>query len=337
MNSLLCLRSLKTYFYKKDGILKAVDGIDLEITCGQTLALVGESGSGKTITALSIFRLVPSPGKIVGGAIEFKGRNLLTLSEKEMTAVRGRQMGLILQDPLSALNPVMRVGEQIAEVFRHHFSMKNKPARHAALALMERVKLPNVQQNYRAYPHQLSGGMRQRVLIAMALACRPALVIADEPTTALDVSIQSQILSLLKELKDEFQLALLLITHDLGIVARMADQVAVMYAGKIVEQAPVADLFTEPLHPYTQALLRAIPNIDFNRKAPNRDFHLLRGAVPDLMNLPSGCPFHPRCDIAEEQCSHNIPENFEIKKDRYLKCLIRGKQYEKISALPEMV
>ncbi len=263
MSPLLKIQGLKTYFFKPQETLRAVDGIDLEIHPGETLALVGESGCGKTTTAQSIFRLVPPPGRIVDGAIEFCGQNLLSLPEKQMASIRGKEMGLILQDPLSALNPVMRVGEQISEVVRHHFDLDRKTAKHRACELMERVRLPNAGMIYNCYPHQLSGGQRQRILIAIALACRPALVVADEPTSALDASLQSQILTLLKELKMDFQLSLFLITHDLGMVAQIADRVAVMYAGKIVEQSATEALFAAPRHPYTMALLEAIPRIAF--------------------------------------------------------------------------
>ena len=263
VSPLLKIQGLKTYFFKPNETLRAVDDIDLEIYPGETLALVGESGCGKTTTAQSIFRLVPSPGRIVDGAIEFRGQNLLSLPEKQMASIRGKEMGLILQDPLSALNPVMRVGEQISEVLRHHFALDRKTAKHRALELMERVRLPNAGMIYNCYPHQLSGGQRQRILIAIALACRPALIVADEPTSALDVSLQSQILALLKELKRDFQLSLFWITHDLGVVAQIADRVAVMYTGKIVEQSTTAALFATPRHPYTVALLEAIPRIAF--------------------------------------------------------------------------
>ncbi len=263
MIPLLKIQGLKTYFFKPKETLRAVDGIDLEIHPGETLALVGESGCGKTTTAQSIFRLVPPPGRIVDGAIEFRGQNLLSLPEKQMASIRGKEMGLILQDPLSALNPVMRVGGQISEVIRHHFDLDRKTAKHRALELMERVRLPNAGMIYNCYPHQLSSGQRQRILIAIALACRPALIVADEPTSALDVSLQSQILALLKELKRDFQLSLLLITHDLGVVAQIADRVAVMYAGKIVEQSATEALFAAPRHPYTMALLEAIPRLAF--------------------------------------------------------------------------
>ncbi len=263
MSPLLKIQGLQTYFFKPNETLRAVDGIDLEIHPGETLALVGESGCGKTTTAQSIFRLVPPPGRIVGGAIEFRGQNLLSLPEKQMGSIRGKEMGLILQDPLSALNPVLRVGEQISEVIRHHFDLDRKTAKHRALELMDRVRLPDAGMIYNCYPHQLSGGQRQRILIAIALAGQPALIVADEPTSALDVSLQSQILALLKELKKEFQLSLFLITHDLGVVAQIADRVAVMYAGKIVEQSTTEALFAAPRHPYTATLLEAIPRIAF--------------------------------------------------------------------------
>ncbi len=265
VSPLLKIQGLKTYFFKPQETLRAVDDVDLEIYPGETLALVGESGCGKTTTAQSIFRLVPSPGRIVDGAIEFRGQNLLRLPEKQMAAIRGKEMGLILQDPLSALNPVIRVGEQIAEVIRHHFDLDRKTAKHRALVLMEKVRLPNAGMIYSCYPHQLSGGQRQRILIAIALACRPALVVADEPTSALDVSLQSQILALLKELKIDFQLSLFLISHDLGVVAQIADRVAVMYAGKIVEQSATEALFAAPRHSYTMALLEAMPRLAFGK------------------------------------------------------------------------
>lgn len=281
MAPLLKIRGLKIHFFKAREIFRAVDGIDLEIHSGETLALVGESGCGKTTTALSIFRLVPSPGRIVEGAIEFRGSDLLALPERQMASIRGREMGLIFQEPLSALNPVMRVGEQIAEVIRHHFGAPRRQARQEALELMAKVQLPEAEAIYGQYPHQLSSGLRQRVLIAIALACRPALVVADEPTSALDVTIQSQILALLKKLKEELRLALLLITHDLGVVAQLADRVAVMQAGKIVEQAATAALFASPRHPYTRQLLDAIPRLAFapaisqrraaNQKGGNRE------------------------------------------------------------------
>ncbi|MDZ7359122.1 MAG: ABC transporter ATP-binding protein [candidate division KSB1 bacterium] len=320
MNPLLQIRGLRVHFFKNQTTLRAVDGMDLQIHAGETLALVGESGCGKTTTAFSIFRLIPPPGKIAGGAIEFRGKNLLALSEKEMRAVRGREMGLIFQDPSAALNPVMKVGEQISEVIRRHFRETRRAAKQQALALMEKVQLPNVDMIYDSYPHQLSGGLRQRVLIAIALAGQPALLVADEPTSALDVSIQSQILALLQQLKSELQLSLLLITHDLGVVAQMADRVAVMYAGQIVEEAPAPDLFAAPLHPYTAALLDAVPKISFSPTREPRPFQPLGGAVPDLTNLPSGCTFNPRCPLRMEECSLKIPQAFSPAANRMVRC-----------------
>jgi len=324
MNPLLKATGLQTYFFKDKKILRAVDEVDLQIHAGETVALVGESGCGKTTLAFSIFRLLPPAGKIMGGSIEFRGNNLLALSEKQMVAVRGREMGLIFQDPSSALNPVMRVGEQIAEVIRQHFRENHRAAKQQALTLMEKVQLPNVEMIYDSYPHQLSGGLRQRVLIATALAGRPALLVADEPTSALDVSIQSQILALLKQLKAELQLSLLLITHDLGVVAHMADRVAVMYAGKIVEEAPTPALFTSPLHPYTAALLNAIPPISFSPLGGQKEFKPLLGAVPDLTNLPSGCTFHPRCPLRMDECSQKIPTVFSPAANRIVRCFKYG-------------
>ncbi len=319
MNALLDIKLLSTVFVSKKVSLTAVDGLNLEIYPKETVALVGESGSGKSVTALSILRLVPPPGKIINGKIFFKGNDILRLPESQMREIRGKEIGLILQDALSALNPVMRVGEQIAEVYRHHFRMKRKSAEFAAMELMEKVRLSNVAQLYRAYPHQLSGGMRQRVLIAIALAGRPKLVIADEPTTALDVSLQSQILSLLNELKAEFGLALLLITHDLAIVSQMADRVAVMYAGQILEQNKTAQLFKNPRHPYTAALIRSIPRINFSGEQTPQP-PPLPGNVPDLHNLPDGCVFHPRCEFANGKCRTSPPALQQFANGSEVKC-----------------
>ncbi len=319
-DSLLSIKSLQTHFVKRDGIVKAVVDVDLNIDQGETLGLVGESGSGKTITALSIVKLVPPPGQIVAGMVEYKGRNITNLSDKDMSGIRGKEIGLILQDPGTALNPVLPVGEQISEVIRTHFPVKRKEAKQRTFDLMGKVQLPNVTSIYKAYPHQLSGGLKQRILIAIALACRPSLLVADEPTTALDVSIQSQILTLLKSLKKEFQLSLLLITHDLSIVAEMADRVAVMYAGRIVEQAPVYDLYTNPLHPYSKALLNAVPRIDFSNAEGTRSIAPLEGNVPDMMNLPDGCTFHPRCPIGDASCQRHYPEKTYFNDNRIVTC-----------------
>ncbi len=332
MDPLLYIRSLRTHFYRKTGVVKAVNGVDLSLYPGETVALVGESGSGKTVTALSILGLVPPPGKIVNGSIYFRGMNLRELSSREMATVRGKQIGFVLQDSASALNPVKTVGEQVAEVLRYHLKLTRSRARQRTLELLEQVQLPNVEQMYRSYPHQLSGGMRQRVLIAIALACKPALVIADEPTSSLDVSIQSQILFLLEKLKREFNLALLLITHDLGIVARMARRVAVMYAGEIVEEAPVRQLFTHPQHPYTEALLGSIPRIEFPEHASSFIAAPLSGSVPDPMNLPPGCVFHPRCPLADRECRSTPPERRQLTLDHSVKCLKRGTDDDRTAA-----
>ena len=266
MTPLLKVESLRVSFFKGEEETAAVDDVSFEIHPGETLALVGESGCGKTTTAHALFRLVPRPGRIAGGKILFRGKDLLGLNEKEVNTIRGKEMGLILQDALSALNPVMPVGEQIAEVLRRHLALDKKSAQAQARAWMEKVRLVGASEKlYASYPHQLSGGQRQRVLIAIALACRPALVVADEPTSALDVSLQSQILALLKELKEELRLAVLWITHDLAVVAQIADRVAVMHAGKIVETAQTEELFTQPQHEYTQSLLAAMPRLTFPR------------------------------------------------------------------------
>ncbi len=322
----LQIRGLHTHYLLKGKTLRAVDGVDLNLYAGETVALVGESGCGKTTLASSLFRLLPSEGRIVAGSIVLRGRNLLALSEREMSAVRGREMGLIFQDPASALNPVMRVGEQIAEVIRRHFRETVAAAKRQAQELMEKVQLPNVGMLYNSYPHQLSGGQRQRVLIAIALAGRPALLVADEPTSALDVSVQSQILALLRQLKAELELAMLLITHDLGVVAEMADRVAVMYTGKIVEEAPAATLFSAPLHPYTVALLAAMPRMPSFAASGPRQCQPLNGAVPDLTNLPGGCTFHPRCPVKNDTCHHHVPPAVLTAPGRLVRCFQYGAQ-----------
>ncbi|MFQ5629837.1 MAG: ABC transporter ATP-binding protein [bacterium] len=321
MAALLQVSSLCTYYIQKGMALQAVQEVSFAIDRGETLAIVGESGCGKSTLALSLFRLVPPPGHIVSGKILFDSRDLLTLPEKEMGKVRGKGIGLILQDSLSSLNPVMRVGAQIAEARRHHFSESRKEARRKTLEIIEHVKLANAEKTYTLYPHQFSGGQRQRIAIALALACQPQLLVADEPTTALDVSIQAQILTLLKSLQQEMQLALLLITHDLGVVAQMADRVAVMYAGKIVEHGPIRDIFTRPAHPYTASLLNATPQLKFD--APFEPAPLpepLAGTVPDLQNLPSGCSFHPRCPVRLPECSQQEPTSLTLQNGHIVQC-----------------
>ena len=302
---LLTISNLSTHFTTEDGVVKAVDGISLEIAAGRVLGLVGESGCGKTMTALSVMRIVPPPGRIVGGSIRFHSMELLTLSEREMQQVRGRRIAMIFQEPMTALNPVLTAGEQVAEMLRHHLKMSRADARSRTIELFRQAGIPSPEDRYRAYPHQLSGGLRQRVMIAMAISCRPALIFADEPTTALDVTIQAQILALLKQLQRELGLSMVLISHDLGVIAEMADEVAVMYAGRIVEQTTTASLFTNPLHPYTQGLLQSLP-----RRAPRdrrQRLAAIPGMVPKLSHLPSGCTFHPRCPVAIARCASDEP------------------------------
>jgi oligopeptide/dipeptide ABC transporter ATP-binding protein len=320
LNHLLQVRNLQTSFFKREGTVNAVDGVTFHIEQGEALSLVGESGSGKTVTALSILKLIPFPGRIVSGEIVYQDRNILQIPEKAMNSIRGKEIGLILQDPASALNPFLSVGVQIAEGMRAHASMTRKEARHKTFQLMEKVQLPNVGQLYKSYPHQLSGGQKQRVLIAAALASSPPLLIADEPTTALDVSIQSQILSLLRELKNELHLSLMLITHDLSIVAELADRVIVFYAGKVIEQAQTEILFTHPVHPYTRALLNAIPRIDFGSKERHSKMIPLGGTVPDLMRLPEGCSFHPRCPLVKDICRMSFPETVVLSNRHEVAC-----------------
>jgi len=322
-NSLLHIDGLRTYFYTDRGVARAVDGVSFDVSRAQTVALVGESGCGKTATALSIIRLIPDPpGRIVGGKIIFQGRDLLTLPEREMRKVRGKEIAMIFQEPMSSLNPVFRVGDQVAEAIMLHQKVGKKEARKRTIELLDKVGIPAPEKRVDEYPHQMSGGMCQRVMIAMALSCNPSLLIADEPTTALDVTIQAQILALLRRLQDEFHMSVLLITHDLGIVAEMADYVAVMYASKIAEWSPCADLFREPLHPYTVGLFRSLPKLKGERKR----LRVIPGTVPSPLNFPSGCKFHPRCPIAADKCSKEEPELLEITDGRKAACWFAGKE-----------
>jgi oligopeptide/dipeptide ABC transporter ATP-binding protein len=313
----LSVEHLTTLFDLDSGPAAAVDDVSFEIGPGETLGLVGESGSGKSITALSIIGLVPPPGRIASGRVRFKGRNLLDLPEREMQALRGAEIALIFQEPASALNPVFTIGDQIAEVLIVHGRANGSRARKTAIELLEAVRIPDPASRAGDYPHQLSGGMRQRVLIAMALACRPALVIADEPTTALDVTIQAQILDLLRDMQAAFNLSLLLITHDLGIVAQTADRLAIMYAGRIVEQGPVNALFGEPRHPYTQGLLQSIPG---GRRGQR--LRAIDGNVPQLGSLPQGCAFGPRCPDRFDRCSTLPPDDVHVGNQHTVKCYL---------------
>ena len=301
----LRVTDLRTSFMTDGGEVRAVDGVSFDVAAGETLALVGESGSGKSATAHSILRLIPEPpGRILGGSsVRLAGRELLELSERELSDVRGRAVGMVFQEPMTSLNPVLRVGDQIGEALRRHRGLRGGELRDETVRLLGLVDIPEPGERYRAYPHELSGGMRQRVVIAMAVSCQPALLIADEPTTALDVTVQAQVLDLLARLQRELGMALMLISHDLGVVATAADRVAVMYAGRIVEEAPATELFRRPRHPYTEGLLRAVPDIDH----PARRLAVIPGQVPHPLALPDGCRFEPRCPYAWERCVKEDP------------------------------
>lgn len=315
--NLLDIKGLSVKFYTDDGVVDAVSGIDLSLKEGETLGLVGETGAGKTTTALSILRLVDCPpGKIEGGEIFFNGQNLTELSESEYRKIRGRDISMIFQDPMTSLNPVYTVADQVAEVIRVHKKISKKESIQEAIKMLEVVRIPA--DRAFEYPHQFSGGMKQRVVIAMALACNPKLLIADEPTTALDVTIQAQVLDLVKKLKNDLGTSMLLITHDLGVVSEICDKVAVMYAGQIVEYGTLEDVFLNPLHPYTNGLFGSIPDIDKDTEFLSP----IKGLMPDPMNLPTGCRFHPRCAYAKPECSKMCPSYIEKEKGHFVRCLI---------------
>lgn len=319
-SSFLKINNLKTYFYTMGKEYKAVDGVSFSIDNGKTLGIVGESGCGKSVTALSIMRLIPKPqGKIIDGEIIFKDKDLLKMSEDEFRGIRGDQISMIFQEPMTSLNPVFTVGQQISEVFHIHKKYSKKEAFEETLRMLEIVKIPDAKQRAMEYPHQMSGGMRQRVMIAMALACSPALLIADEPTTALDVTVQAQILELMGNLKTQYNSSVIMITHDLGVIAEVADEVAVMYAGMIVEHAPIIPFFENPLHPYTSALLKSRPSLD-NIKTGNKLFSI-PGSVPDASNYPKGCRFHPRCHLKTKDCENAIPELRKIEENHFVRCI----------------
>jgi oligopeptide/dipeptide ABC transporter ATP-binding protein len=319
-DNILEVRHLSTHFFTRAGPVKAVDDVNFNITKGSTLALVGESGSGKSVTSLSIMRLVPPPGKITAGEILFSGRDLMKLDDREMRRLRGREIAMIFQDPMTSLNPVYTVGNQIAEAIELHQRIPRKEAWTRAVEMMTRVKIPDAERRASDYPHQLSGGMRQRVMIAMALSCKPTLLIADEPTTALDVTIQAEILELLRGLRDDFDLSMLLITHDLGVVAETADRVAVMYAGRIVEDASVRELFHNPRHPYTEGLLRSVPRLT-EEGLKLRRLETIEGTVPNLLHLPPGCKFAPRCSYVIDECTANEVELLAVDGDHWARCI----------------
>jgi len=318
MEVLLDVRGLRTHFHTSAGVIRAVDGVSWDVRKGETVALVGESGCGKSVSALSVMRLVSAPaGRIVGGEILFKGRNLLALSEEEMRRVRGREIGMIFQEPMTSLNPVLTIGRQLTETVETHLAMTSAQAEARAVELLSLVGIPEGARRLRQFPHQFSGGMRQRIMIAMALACDPALVLADEPTTALDVTIQAQILELMKSLSRRLGAAIMMITHNLGVVARYADRVNVMYAGKIVERATAREIYANPRHPYTLGLLRSVPRLDEPRRAKLQP---IPGQPPDLSRLPAGCSFAPRCAYAIDRCRVEEPGLDPVTADHLSAC-----------------
>jgi peptide/nickel transport system ATP-binding protein len=319
---LLEIRGLKTHFATDDGWLHAVDGVDLTIDQGETVALVGESGCGKTVTAMTVLKLLAMPpGRIVAGEVLWQGRDLVPLGADEMRRIRAKEIAIVFQEPMTSLNPVYTVGDQIAEVTRLHEGLSRKAAMERAVEMLRLVHIPTPEQRVHDYPHQFSGGMRQRVMIAMALSCRPKLLIADEPTTALDVTIQAQILDLLAELKAKFGMALLLITHAMGVVAETAQRVVVMYAGKVIEEAPVDELFAHPRHPYTQGLIRSIPRIDTAATHKTR-LEAIAGVVPELIAPPEGCRFAPRCKYAMEKCTRATPPLRAVAPGHKVACVL---------------
>jgi len=322
MSHLLEVNNLRTHFPTRAGLVRAVDGVSFYLDRGELLGLVGESGCGKSMTALSVMRLIAPPGKIVGGEILFDSKDLLKLSDSEMRQMRGDDIAMIFQDPMTSLNPVYTVGEQIAEALRLHRKLSHKQARQAAIEAMREVAIPDPGRRASDYPHQLSGGMRQRVMIAMALACNPKLLIADEPTTALDVTIQAQILELLDDLRKQRELAVLLITHDLGVVAEVADRVAVMYTGKIVEESPVDELFARPKHPYTEGLLRSVPKLTSEHVIKQERLETIEGTVPRPTDLPPGCHFAPRCSHRMPRCIEGEIPLYHIEGEVSVRCVL---------------
>ncbi len=319
---LLEIRGLRTHFATDDGMVRAVDGLDLTIERGETLGVVGESGCGKSVTALSVLKLIPMPpGQIVGGEILWRGRDLVPLGPRDMQKIRSKEIAIIFQEPMTSLNPVYAVGDQIAEVVRLHEGLTRRAALDRAIEMLRLVHIPNPERRVRDYPHQFSGGMRQRVMIAMAISCNPALLIADEPTTALDATIQAQILDLIAEMKSRLGMAVMLITHAMGVVAEAAQHVAVMYAGKVVEAAPVGELFAQPRHPYTQGLIRSIPRIDAAVARKSR-LEAIAGVVPSPLDLMPGCRFAPRCPFAQAVCREAAPPLREIAAGHKVACVL---------------
>lgn len=317
MSRLLAVQDLRIYFHILAGTVRAVDGISFHINEGETLGVVGESGCGKSVTALSLLQLIPMPpGELVSGRAEFAGQDLLRLNDEEIRKIRGNRISMIFQEPMTSLNPVFTIGNQIKEAIQLHQRLNSKEAEEKAIEMLELVGIPDPRRRIKEYPHQLSGGMRQRVMIAMALSCNPALLIADEPTTALDVTVQAQILELMSELQKKINMSIMMITHNLGVIAEMADRVIVMYCGKIVEETDVRSLFHNPLHPYTKKLLASVPHLNEHQSRLQE----IPGVVPSLYNLPSGCNFHPRCAEAEEVCPIKEPELTEVSPGHSVAC-----------------
>ncbi len=328
-DKVLEVKDLNTHFFTDEGVVKSVDGVSFHIDSEETLGIVGESGCGKSVTSLSIMQLVPNPpGKIVAGEIFFQGENLLKKTADQMRRIRGNDIAMIFQEPMTSLNPVYTIGDQISESIILHQKLSKREAFQRSVDMLRLVGIPSPERRAREYPHQMSGGMRQRVMIAMALSCNPKLLIADEPTTALDVTIQAQILDLMRKLKSEFHTAIMLITHDLGVVAEMTDRVAVMYAGKVVEECDTVDLFREPLHPYTLGLLESIPRLDVGTK---EKLHVIEGTVPNLLHLPQGCSFAPRCPKAMDICRQEAPVLTEVSDGRKVSCWLHSEGKEAVS------
>lgn len=317
MEYLLEVKNLRTHFFTEDGVIPAVDGVDFELRPGETLGIVGESGCGKSVTSISVLGLVPNPpGKIIDGEIIFEGRDLLKVKEAEMQKIRGNDIAMIFQEPMTSLNPVFTIGRQISEAIMLHQKVDKKDARERCIEMLKLVGIPRAEQSVDEYPHQFSGGMRQRAMIAMALSCNPKLLIADEPTTALDVTIQAQIIELMKDIKEKLNTAIMLITHDLGVVAEMADHVIVMYAGRVVEEADVVDLFKDPKHPYTVGLMKSKPTLEGNAHR----LEVIPGAVPNPLAMPKGCAFNPRCSHAMDICREKMPNLINVDGNRKVRC-----------------
>jgi oligopeptide/dipeptide ABC transporter ATP-binding protein len=323
-NILLSVRDLKTYFLTDDGLVKAVDGVSFDLREGETLGIVGESGSGKSVTNLSIMRLIPSPpGKIVGGRVEFRGEDILKKPETDLRSIRGNSISMIFQDPMTSLNPFLKISSQMVETIMLHQDLDKKDAREKSIELLKMVGIPSPEKRIDSYPHQFSGGMRQRVMIAMALSCEAQILIADEPTTALDVTIQAQILELIQKLSSEFNTAVILITHDLGVVAGMCDYVCVMYAGKIVEKASTDVLYSEPLHPYTRGLIKSVPRLDRKNRG---QLYSIAGQPPNLIDLPDCCPFYPRCERMMGICKEQYPPSMRVNGERDVSCWLYAEE-----------